>query len=92
MTREELREKVAMAIAEAYYRDLSDGEYGVADLGEAKEWFPEADAAIALVLEEAAKVADGIKATIYDDDLIEVGRLQACKEIAAAIRALKEKP
>lgn len=74
MTREELTLK---AIA-AYNGNLYNG------MTKALE------AVVEMVLEEAAKVADGIKATVYDDDLIEVGRLQACKEIAAAIRALKE--
>ena len=77
MTREEMREKVAVCIMDLTIENKTPGQI--------------ADAAIALVLEEAARVADGIKANIYDDDLIEHGRLQACKEIAAAIRALKGK-
>lgn len=70
MTREELREKVANAIEQALLTARIDPlPYG-----------PEADAAIAIVLEEAAKVADE-----HEDDM---GHGKGAK-IAAAIRALK---
>lgn len=46
------------------------------------QWYPLADAAIALVLEEAARVADR-----YEIPMAET----SASHIAAAIRALKEK-
>lgn len=64
---DELREKVARALAHlAYNSEVAWQEFG-----------PEADAAIALVLEEAAKV-------------VEERRYRWPEDIAAAIRALKE--
>jgi Flp pilus assembly protein TadG len=48
-----------------------------------------ANAALDIALEEAARIADKQAASIYDDDLIETGRLQSAKEIATAIRSLK---
>lgn len=64
-------------------RDATHGEFGLADIGEAKEWLPEADAAIALArddaLEEAAKRCNDF-----------LGGAWHGYEIGSAIRALKD--
>jgi len=79
MTREELRERVAEAMCDAVNVESTWGETGT--LHREKVWFVSADAAIALVLEEAARVA-----------LEEYRKSSSGEEIAAAIRALKDKP
>ena len=97
---DELRERVARAIGEAYYRDATHGKYGLHEMGVAEEWLPEADAAIAIVrketMEEAARVADEENGHREDTgspptDFTNSGKNYAAQCIAAAIRALGEK-
>jgi hypothetical protein len=96
MTHSDLRERVARAMAIVMGRnpdqevgeDLGDGNYNTWPVW--AEHLPLADAAIALVLEEAAKVAE---CAPYNKG----GMVCGCSEglgnwTAAAIRALKEKP
>jgi hypothetical protein len=87
MTREELREKVARAVAQYH---------GWAHWREEPEWarlnnlfFAQADAAIALCMEEAAKVAES--APHWTDNGPPLGKMPTGRnDIAAAIRALKD--
>jgi hypothetical protein len=96
MTAPNLRERVARAIEESLYGTDRIGRTDILQYGF------EADAAIAIVLEEAAKVAiekekerigmscpDGIKGCAVFH-YREVQRPRTPHEIAAAIRALKD--
>ena len=76
MTREELREKVAREFAGIHWT----------------VFLHEADAAIALVLEEAAKTAEAFPARTHGNLATApyAAAEQAADEIAAAIRALGE--
>ena len=84
MNTSNLRERVARAIEESLYGTERIGRTDTLQYG------LEADAAIAIVLEEAAKVADEIKVKYPMDDG-DYGHNGALEEAAAAIRALKEK-
>ena len=78
MTREEMRERVALLFRTMY---ATEADRRMA-----------ADAAIALVLEEAAKVAEfRIGCDEWSADT-NSGYECASREIAAAIRALRDKP
>jgi hypothetical protein len=80
----ELRERVAAVIADVEYPRLPPRA----------EHYEMADAAIALVLEEAAKVADD-EAYGFPPEMLTkhgVGYERACRDIAAAIRAMKGSP
>jgi hypothetical protein len=88
MTTPNLRERVARAIEESLYGTERIGRTDILQYG------LEADAAIAIVLEEAAKVAEN-----YDGPGIVGGYdrhlgdgYETRRDIAAAIRVLKEKP
>ena len=90
MTREEMREKVARAACDAVNGDGAYDETGT--LHREKVWHPAADAAIALVLEEAARVAEMLGGSVRKGNIIEALYVPpTAKDIAAAIRALKEK-
>lgn len=79
---DELREKVAKCLFDCT---------GNADWNDL--WLEMADAAIALVLEEAAKVADGMPINGHGNLAVDpyAAAKQVSDEIAAAIRALGEK-
>lgn len=79
---EELREKVARAIAESEKFDWDNPE--IADFH--ASFFRSADAAIALVLEEAARVAETCP---HEDGWYTQGDRRRAEAIADAIRALK---
>lgn len=89
MTREEMREKVARALAETQGEIVNDAW---------RFYLDDADAAIAIIraetLEEAARVVEStpfqFKITGAPPGSIEV--VDTSKTIAAAIRALKNKP
>ena len=90
----DLRERVAKAMCDAVNVEGTWEETGT--LHREKVWFVSADAAIALVLEEAAKVADDEACYCEDtgsapSDFGNAGRNDAARTIAAAIRALKER-
>lgn len=87
-TEQSLRERVARAIVKSVgnvrlHRLIGGDPW--------EEWIPEAAAAIAIVLEEASKVADE-KAVEYRKAegfvLVLAGKDEAAEEIATAIRAL----
>lgn len=92
---DDLVERVARAIAEAYVAAVSHGQLTLADSEyHWSDWRLEARAAIAVVLEEAAKVAEN-----YDGPGMESvpdatwGDAQATKDdIAYYIRALVKEP
>lgn len=82
----DLRERVAEAMwmADPDPYDPADRRpFSEADWEARRNYLAEADAAIALVLEEAAKVAE--------DCSVDLNGTYAAIHIAAAIRALKEK-
>ena len=91
MTTPNLRERVARAIEESLYGTERIGRTDTLQYG------LEADAAIAIVLEEAAKVCDEHAARYEEDMQIcdDDGTLECVAAVlrgrAAAIRALKEK-
>ena len=82
MTTSNLRERVATAIEESLYGTERIGRTDTLQYG------LEADAAIAIVLEEAAKVCD--RYAKHDWKLGEGFRSLAGIELAADIRALKD--
>jgi len=82
MTTSNLRERVARAIEESLYGTERIGRTDTLQYG------LEADAAIAIVLEEAAKVCD--RYAKHDWKLGEGFRSLAGIELAADIRALKD--
>jgi len=84
MTTPDLRERVARAICARLNMHF---DY-IGEKLQAK-YLAEADAAIALVLEEAAKVADELKVKYPMDDG-DYGHNGALEEAVAAIRALKD--
>ena len=91
MTREELREKVAEAMwmADPDEYDPADRRlFSEADWEARRNYLAEADAAIALVLEEAAKVAESNAPACQDMEGTAIA--ERCDLIAAAIRALKD--
>ena len=88
---DDLVERVARAIAEAYVADVSHGQLTLADSEyHWSDWRLEARAAIAVVLEEAAKVC----ISISTDAITKVGREHepfmraTAEDCAAAIRAM----
>ena len=81
-----LRERVARAIfASILGEDTRVERHPREDVCDSETYLAEADAAIALVLEEAAKVADSIP-DIYDQK----PEIRMAKDIATAIRKLAE--
>lgn len=82
-----LRERVARAIlaADKFLVESGHHHWEYKSESQRNHYLAEADAAIALVLEEAARVAQGNEASATE---YYRGRVHA----AAAIRALKEKP
>ena len=90
---DDLVERVARKIAEAYVADVSHGQLTLEDSEyHWSDWRLEARAAIAVVLEEAAKVADGwVGCSEWSADT-NSGYECASREIAAAIRALVKEP
>lgn len=103
MTPSDLRERVARAMYDAYVKHHPNGVFaGMSwedlDSKVQDSFYVEADAAIALVLEEAAKVCDEHAARYEEDMQIcdDDGTLECVAAVlrgrAAAIRALKEKP
>lgn len=90
---DDLVERVARKIAEAYVADVSHGQLTLADSEyHWSDWRLEARAAIAVVLEEAAKVAEAQMPVGLADDLLDVGKQLQTRAIAAAIRALVKEP
>ena len=97
-----LRERVARALWEAQcehwqpYRAKLEAagklcDYLMLSDGRQRELMSEADAAIALVLEEAAKVAEMLGGSVRKGNIIEALYVPpTAKDIAAAIRAMKE--
>ena len=83
MTPDELREKVARAIAD-YELPVGPGWQD-----RWRDYFGTADAAIAVVLEEAARVAEDAAPVCQDMEATKIA--ERCDDIAAAIRALKGK-
>ena len=84
MTIPNLRERVARAIEESLYGTERIGRTDTLQYG------LEADAAIAIVLEEAAKVADQMQ-DLHPMDDFDTGWTAGLHECSAAIRALKGK-
>ena len=88
MTREEMRERVARALAETQGEIVNDAW---------RFYLDDADAAIAIIrgetLEEAARVAENMPINGHGNLAVEpyAAAKQVSDEIAAAIRALKEK-
>jgi hypothetical protein len=83
---DELREKLARAYAIANSPSDLQGDRW-------RDWLVTADAAIALVLEEAAKVAvPGFDTVIHVDGSYSAGWKAGVEAAQAAIRALKDKP
>ena len=76
----ELRTRVAWNICERCYPPKCEDLCG--------ECLRQADAAIAIVLEEAAKVAEARDLSIMSSTAVDI----EARKIAAAIRALKGKP
>jgi hypothetical protein len=89
-----LREKVARAIAATQDEEWENPALFLADANDTAESGREAyrdmaDAAIAVVLEEAARVADDKTIGANTNDVFDAGWASACADIAAAIRGLK---
>ena len=91
----DLRKRVAEAMwmADPDPYDPADRRpFSEADWEARRNYLAEADAAIVLVLEEAAKVADAAERLANEDAKYwDVDAGLRCQDIAAAIRALKEK-
>ena len=91
---DDLVERVARAIAEAYVADVSHGQLTLADSEyHWSDWRLEARAAIAVVLEEAAKVCDEIETAEHRKwkqhaDMMAQGASDGAGDCAAAIRAM----